>query len=188
LRTGAASRLDDVVRRRRDRAVALNDDHDSATPGRARRKRNRQFSQFWAEGAFERHNRGSVAGDVIGRDSELALIDEMLATIRAGPAALVFTGDAGIGKTVLWDAGLGRARTAGCSILSCRCAEGEAALAFGALTDLVAPVFDDVAPWLAPPRRRALETALLLTDPRPAAPRRASRLVGTARLVAPARW
>ena len=43
--------------------------------------------------------------------------------------------------------------------------EAEARLAFAGLSELLAGVLDDVAPGLAPPRRRALEVALLLAEP-----------------------
>src|SRR5215203_5736713 len=50
----------------------------------------------------------AMAGGVIGRNTELASIGELLVKIEGGPAALVLSGEAGIGKTVLWDAGVGR--------------------------------------------------------------------------------
>ena len=43
--------------------------------------------------------------------------------------------------------------------------EAEASLSFTGLSDLLAPVFQEVAPSLAPLRRRALEVALLLAEP-----------------------
>ncbi len=101
---------------------------------------------------------------VIGRDSELASIDDLLVRIEGGPSALVLSGEAGIGKTVLWATGVERAERAGVRVLSCRCAESEASIAFGGLSDLLEPAFGDLAPALAPPRRRALEVALLLAD------------------------
>ena len=43
---------------------------------------------------------------VIGRDEELAAIEAFLADVDRGPAALVLSGEPGIGKTVLWEAGV----------------------------------------------------------------------------------
>jgi DNA-binding CsgD family transcriptional regulator len=101
---------------------------------------------------------------VIGRDPELASIGELLMRIEGGPVALVLSGEAGIGKTVLWNAGVERAQRAGVRVLSCRCAEGEASYAFGGLSDLLGAVFPQLAAALAPPRRHALEVALLLAE------------------------
>jgi DNA-binding CsgD family transcriptional regulator len=103
-------------------------------------------------------------GAVIGRDAELVSIGELLVKIEGGPAALVLSGEAGIGKTVLWEAGVARAESAGVRVLSCRCAEGEASLAFGGLSDLLGAVFPQLAAELAPPRRHALAVALLLAE------------------------
>jgi hypothetical protein len=47
---------------------------------------------------------------VIGREQELGLIDEFVGRIADGPAALLLSGESGIGKTALWDAGVESAR------------------------------------------------------------------------------
>jgi DNA-binding CsgD family transcriptional regulator len=105
-----------------------------------------------------------MTGGVIGRDPELASIGELLMRIEGGPVALILSGEAGIGKTVLWNTGVERAERAGVRVLSCRCGEGEASLAFGGLSDLLGAVFPQLAAALAPPRRHALEVALLLAE------------------------
>ena len=58
------------------------------------------------------------------------------------------------------------------SAASClhRSVEAEALLSFTGLSDLLAPVFEEVAPSLAELRRRALEVALLLAEPGKVAP------------------
>ena len=43
---------------------------------------------------------------LIGRDAELARIEEFLGAIGSGPAALLLEGEIGIGKTALWTRGL----------------------------------------------------------------------------------
>ena len=48
--------------------------------------------------------------------------------------------------------------------------EAESSLSFAALSDLLGPVFDDIAPALPGPRRRALEVVLLLAEPGDAIP------------------
>ncbi|HEY7668535.1 MAG TPA: ATP-binding protein [Actinomycetota bacterium] len=40
-----------------------------------------------------------MAGDVIGRESELAILHRFLDSIPTGPSALLLSGDPGIGKT-----------------------------------------------------------------------------------------
>ena len=70
-------------------------------------------------------------------------------------------GEAGIGKSTLWLAGLEHARTRRLRVLSSRPAEAERSLAHVGLGDLFADVLDDVLPALTAPRRRALEVALL---------------------------
>ena len=58
-----------------------------------------------------------------------------------------------------------RASTASAASCAHRSVEAEASLSFTGLSDLLAPVFQEVAPSLAPLRRRALEVALLLAEP-----------------------
>src|SRR5262249_55940783 len=70
-----------------------------------------------------------------------------------------------IGKTILWETGVDEARSRFGRVLSCRGVEAEASLSFAGLSELLAPVFDDIAPSLLPPRRQALEVALLLVEP-----------------------
>ena len=78
-----------------------------------------------------------------------------------GPAAIVFEGTAGIGKTTLWLAGVGAATEQGHRVLSTRAAEAEARLSYTALGDLLDGVIDDTQARLPPPQARALDAALL---------------------------
>jgi ATP/maltotriose-dependent transcriptional regulator MalT len=107
---------------------------------------------------------------VIGRDEELAAIEAFLGDVEQGPTALVLSGEPGIGKTILWEAGVEAARSGFGRVLSCRGAEPEASLSFAGLSELLTPVFDDVGPSLLPPRQRALEVALLRVEPGAEAP------------------
>ena len=43
---------------------------------------------------------------VVGRDEELGVVESFVGEIGGGPIALVLAGEAGIGKTVLWEAGV----------------------------------------------------------------------------------
>jgi DNA-binding CsgD family transcriptional regulator len=101
----------------------------------------------------------------VGRDAEIAEIWAFLSAAAGGPSALIVTGDAGIGKTVVWRHVL---QVAGRSsrVLSCRPTAAERPLAFSALDDLFGDVAGEVLPALAGPRKRALEVALL-RDPSP---------------------
>src|SRR5207253_6777200 len=102
-----------------------------------------------------------MAFEIVSREEELASIHAFIDEVRAGPAALVLEGEAGIGKSTLWLAGVEHARTRGLRVLSSRPAEAERGLAHVGLGDLFEDVLDDVLPALPAPRRRALEVALL---------------------------
>jgi DNA-binding CsgD family transcriptional regulator len=104
---------------------------------------------------------------VIGRESELATIHDFVERIRTGPTGLLLQGPVGIGKTTLWRAGLDTAHELSYRVLSCRPAELEARLAFGAVIDLLADVDDEVLAHLPSPQRRALEVALLRRGAKP---------------------
>jgi hypothetical protein len=101
----------------------------------------------------------------IGRDEEFGLVCGLLERAEVGPAALVLTGEPGIGKTILWEAGVEEAERRAGWILSCRGAEAEAAMSFTGLSDLLAGVLEEVAAELVPLRREALEVALMLRVP-----------------------
>ena len=100
--------------------------------------------------------------EILGREKELAAVGAFIGRGEGGTAALVFEGEAGIGKSTLWIAGLEQARAQGLRVLSARPAEAERGLAHAGLGDLFDDVLDDVLPALPAPRRRALEVALLL--------------------------
>jgi DNA-binding CsgD family transcriptional regulator/tetratricopeptide (TPR) repeat protein len=96
----------------------------------------------------------------IGRYAEVAEISALLSATSGAPAALAITGDAGIGKTVVWKHSVQIARQS-TRVLACQPASAERPLAFSALDDLFAEVVDEVLPALAVPRRRAVAAALL---------------------------
>jgi DNA-binding CsgD family transcriptional regulator len=105
-----------------------------------------------------------TAAGVIGRDSELATLCAFLDGLVDSPAALVLEGDAGVGKTTLWRAGIDAALERSFRVLSASPAEAETGMSFAALGDLLADTVDEVLPELPPPQGRALEVALLLTQ------------------------
>ena len=112
--------------------------------------------------------RGRWRGD--NRPRGGARLDPGVPGIEDGPTALVLSGEAGIGKTILWEAGVEEAEERFGSVLLHRSVEAEALLSFTGLSDLLTPVFDEMASSLAELRRRALEVALLLAEPGKVAP------------------
>ncbi len=113
-----------------------------------------------------------MSGEIIGRDEELGSLYAFLDQTADGPAAVVLEGEAGIGKSTLWLAGVKAGRERGLRVLSSRPAEAERGLTHAGLGDLFEEVLESVLPALPTPRRRALEVALLVeeggdrTDPR----------------------
>jgi DNA-binding NarL/FixJ family response regulator len=111
----------------------------------------------------------SVTSEIVGRENELRSLASFLEREPRGPVALVLEGEAGIGKSTLWFAAVENARERGFRVLVSRPAETERSLAFAGLGDLFESVLEDVVDELPPPRRRALEAALLVGDsPEPA--------------------
>jgi DNA-binding CsgD family transcriptional regulator len=101
--------------------------------------------------------------EIVGRDVEIAEIEQFIDAIDA-PAACIIEADAGTGKSTLWRATLARSRARELRVLSAAPAESEHSLAFAGLTDLLGTAFGDVAERLQPPRRQALEAALLIAE------------------------
>ena len=102
-----------------------------------------------------------MAGDVIGRESELATLHRFLDSIPTGPSALLLSGDPGIGKTTVWKEGLAGAQLRRFRTLSCGPVEAETRLSYAALGDLLEPILEEALPTLPEPQRQALEVALL---------------------------
>jgi len=103
--------------------------------------------------------------DVVGREDELETLRRFVERAAgATSTAALLEGEAGIGKSTLWLAGVDAAETAGLCVLSARPTEHELGLAHAGLGDLLEDVVGEVLPELPVPRRRALETALLLAD------------------------
>src|SRR5262249_31322565 len=111
--------------------------------------------------------------ELFGRSREIAVIEQFITAIpgsgsRLGStSALVISGDAGMGKTTLWQMGTDLARGAGFHVLTSQCAEAASELPSthsGALR-AGAPARVPASP--APPLKRALDIALLRSDPGP---------------------
>jgi len=119
----------------------------------------------------------AAAAGVFGRETEFESVRRLLEG-TGNPAALVIEGEAGIGKTTLWRAGIELATKSSWRVLSCRPTVSEAGLSFTAVADLLEPVAREALPLLPPPQRQALAAALLIEGPADAHP--SSRAVGAA--------
>src|SRR5262245_43447948 len=99
----------------------------------------------------------AVAADreLLGREHELMRLRELVSTLPDGPRAITLRGEPGIGKTMVWRAGLEQAQET-CRLLSARCVEAELPLALVGLTDLAGDAFGAVADELAEHERAAL--------------------------------
>jgi DNA-binding CsgD family transcriptional regulator len=103
-----------------------------------------------------------MTSEIVGREEELAAVRGLVDGV--GPSMLVLEGDPGIGKSTLWSAGVVHASKNELRVLATRPAEAEHGLAHAALGDLFEGVLAEVLPMLEPPRRRALEVALLVEE------------------------
>jgi len=106
----------------------------------------------------------TAARQLVGRDEELRAIVRSFDASKDLPRAVVLSGEAGVGKTILWLTGVDAAAARGYRILSTRPAEAEAQFSFAGMSDLLGDVVDGVLPELPPIQRRALEAALLLGE------------------------
>jgi DNA-binding CsgD family transcriptional regulator len=105
-----------------------------------------------------------MATAVLGREPELAAIARVFDDRPPGPVAVLIEGDAGIGKTTVWQAALELARARSWRVLAARPAEAEARFSYGAVRDLLVPVLEETIDALPAPQRRAVETAFLRTE------------------------
>jgi hypothetical protein len=101
-----------------------------------------------------------MSAPLVGREEELQALELFLATTRREPRALVIEGEAGVGKTSLWEAAIHTAADGGARCLSARPAEAEASFAYAALGDLLRGEGETLA-TLPPRQRHAVEVALL---------------------------
>jgi ATP/maltotriose-dependent transcriptional regulator MalT len=95
-------------------------------------------------------------GRVIDREAELAGLHRLVDPVPQASRVLLFTGEAGMGKTVLLADAAERARSAGMRVLSVTGRESESKLAFAGLHQLLRPVLSAAArlPSPGPAARR----------------------------------
>src|SRR5215475_14960991 len=104
---------------------------------------------------------GTVPSDVgvdagsqahVARASETGEVERFLGS-SGGARALVLSGEAGIGKSMLWEAGVEIARARGFEVLCTRASEAEAQLSFAGVADLVEAIDSSVLGELPAPQR-----------------------------------
>jgi len=83
------------------------------------------------------HRPALPRGGIVGRDAELARVEELVRTLDAGARSLVLVGEAGIGKTTLWTHAVARCRAEGACVLLARPAEEDRHSAGQGLRDLL---------------------------------------------------
>jgi AAA ATPase domain len=110
-------------------------------------------------------DREAAPDRIIGRREELQALARFVDAVPTGGYALLLEGDAGIGKTALWQEGTTAARRSDVRVLAARAGQAETGIAFATVGDLFAPTLDETLPRLPSVQRRALEIALLLREP-----------------------
>jgi DNA-binding CsgD family transcriptional regulator len=101
--------------------------------------------------------------ELIGRDSEIAAVELLLARIADSGGALLVLGDPGIGKSALAEVASRHAADRGMQLLTCAGVPGEAHLSFTGLHQLLRPVLAE-ADGLPSVLRDALLIALGMGD------------------------
>ena len=115
---------------------------------------------FWAGLAGQRGEPAvGVAGVLVGRSAELALVGAFAERVRTGGEALLLFGEPGAGKTVLLDVAAGAAAEAGAWVLRAAGVEFEADLAYSGLHQVLLPLLGEFG-QLSAAHRDALNVAL----------------------------
>ncbi|HMJ94545.1 MAG TPA: AAA family ATPase, partial [Thermoleophilaceae bacterium] len=105
-----------------------------------------------------------AAAVLVGRDAELHALRKGLSA-RPAPIGILLEGEAGIGKTALWLAGIAEAGERDFQVLTARPVEAETGLSYAGLGDLLVPLVDEVGGEIPLPQRHALDVALLRAAP-----------------------
>lgn len=119
--------------------------------------------------AFVTEGAGTTFAGIVGREAELGAMQGLL-DIGGSERSLVLVGEAGIGKTTLWEAGVELARRGRFRVLAARPTGAEARLSFATLIDLFEEVDSEELLAVPAPQRSALEIGLLRSQPTGLAP------------------
>lgn len=109
--------------------------------------------------------------NLIGREAELTRVFDLLHPLPTTGRTLLILGEVGVGKSVLLDAAVGWAGSAGMRVLRVVGSRAEADLAFAGLNQLLRPVLS--AAGELPPRQRAALLGVFGLDPTPREPAQA---------------
>jgi DNA-binding CsgD family transcriptional regulator len=113
----------------------------------------------------------TAAIEIVGRERELDRVLAWSQAVGTDASTLVIRGEAGIGKTTVWDAALDAARAARVLVLATRPVEAELPLGYAGLGDLLLGTIEPMLAELPSPLAQALSSALMLgADDRPAEP------------------
>src|SRR5579863_8637272 len=119
------------------------------------------MGQTWSVGRSEPD---VMTTRLVGRDLELGALARFLGD-QSPAACLVLSGEAGIGKTALWEAGREMAAREGFQVLSSRASQAEAGLSFAGLADLVDGIDPAVLARIPAPQVHALDVAMRRVAP-----------------------
>ena len=103
--------------------------------------------------------------ELIGRRDEMAAVGEFASAAYVRASTLLLEGEAGIGKTTIWEAGVRAARDKGARVLEARPASSEADIPYAVLTDLFADVPAATLEKLPAPQRHVIDVALGRVEP-----------------------
>ncbi|NUR24336.1 MAG: ATP-binding protein, partial [Catenulispora sp.] len=137
---------------------------------------------------MERRNGVGVGSTVHGRADEVRVVAQLVGGAAGGLRAVLVTGEPGIGKSTLLEAGVGLAGRAGLRVLTVRGSEAGGQRSFGGLAELLRPVGEELVAMLPEPQRVALDAALgRAVAPGPVGPREvAAGLLAVLRQLGPA--
>src|SRR5882724_6142097 len=107
-------------------------------------------------GSVSASARTAAVADLIGRDAETELLDELIDGLPSAGGALIVRGEAGIGKSALLRRARERVRARGGRVLSTVGVESEAELAFAGLHQLLHPIIG-LTNHLSEAQRRAID-------------------------------
>src|SRR6266571_4924859 len=107
--------------------------------------------------------------NLIGRDGELQILNELIGGVRERGGAVVVLGEAGVGKSSLLHAAAAAGRAASLRVLATTGVEAEAQLPFAGLHQLLRPVLTG-AVGLPAAQRLALSAAFGADDGQPPEP------------------
>src|SRR5712691_8145792 len=105
-------------------------------------------------GSVSASARTDAVADLIGREAESELLDELIDGLPNGGGALIVRGEAGIGKSALLQRARERVRARGGHVLATVGVESEAELAFAGLHQLLHPIIE-LTEHLSEAQRRA---------------------------------